>query len=481
MKSIYGILLAIALSQAMSAQGTKTVVLDNTDPRPAGCVPAYSNTKKVFVCTVISATGTLGGDVTGTIVSNTVAMVGGQSASTIASGAVRALAGTSAATPNTLVARDSTGEFYGIARTARSLITGDTLPSTCVVGELFFRTAVTPGQNVYGCPVTNTWSLQAGGGGGGAAPAGTVGQVQTNNGAGGFAAVGFSGSGLFLRQVAPQLSGVATGEDPPPESSNRLATMNSVDNLMFLRLGSLSSPFVAIASSRTAPAKLVTTLPATCSVGDVVFKTDATAGQNLQFCTALNTWSAMTAGGGGVGTSANGQLLANTSGSVTGITINTTGSGSSASEVASMAALSASLVPITPGVNDNMTAVVDNTGVGILKLISRLDSFVFDGGGAVLTPSCTVDKLISASVTKRFDLLSISPTSAADLIGSTIVSIYTSPSMGSAWTLAGTASLTAASRAEVTLASTIAANSWVMACVGSTTTIQKLIVAPVVY
>jgi hypothetical protein len=38
----------------------------------------------------------------------------------------------------------------------------------------------------------------------------------------------------------------------------------------------------------TAPIKTGTTIPATCVVGDMFYKSDATAGQNLYGCTATN-------------------------------------------------------------------------------------------------------------------------------------------------------------------------------------------------
>ncbi len=56
---------------------------------------------------------------------------------------------------------------------------------------------------------------------------------------------------------------------------------------------------VASGSERTAPAKAGTALPATCTPGDQFFRTNATAGQNLYFCTSANTWTQMTAGSGG--------------------------------------------------------------------------------------------------------------------------------------------------------------------------------------
>lgn len=40
--------------------------------------------------------------------------------------------------------------------------TGTSIPATCSLGEAFFKTNVTPGQNLYGCTSPNTWSLMAG-------------------------------------------------------------------------------------------------------------------------------------------------------------------------------------------------------------------------------------------------------------------------------------------------------------------------------
>jgi hypothetical protein len=45
------------------------------------------------------------------------------------------------------------------------------------------------------------------------------------------------------------------------------------------------------------PAAAGTTLPATCGIGEIYFKTDAAAGQNLYLCTAANVWIQMAAGG----------------------------------------------------------------------------------------------------------------------------------------------------------------------------------------
>jgi hypothetical protein len=47
------------------------------------------------------------------------------------------------------------------------------------------------------------------------------------------------------------------------------------------------------------PAKTGTALPATCGVGEQFFKTNASQGQNLYFCTSQDTWIQMSGGSGG--------------------------------------------------------------------------------------------------------------------------------------------------------------------------------------
>ncbi|MBI3894477.1 MAG: hypothetical protein HY313_00960 [Acidobacteria bacterium] len=44
---------------------------------------------------------------------------------------------------------------------------GTALPGTCKVGDYFFKTDATAGQNTYACTTTDTWSLQGDGGGAG--------------------------------------------------------------------------------------------------------------------------------------------------------------------------------------------------------------------------------------------------------------------------------------------------------------------------
>jgi hypothetical protein len=61
----------------------------------------------------------------------------------------------------------------------------------------------------------------------------------------------------------------------------------------------------ASGATRTAPIKVGTSAPGTCTVGDIFYDSDATVGRNLYACTSTNTWTLQgdgNTGGGGGGT-----------------------------------------------------------------------------------------------------------------------------------------------------------------------------------
>jgi hypothetical protein len=66
--------------------------------------------------------------------------------------------------------------------------------------------------------------------------------------------------------------------------------------------GTVAAPGSVQDSSQAAvtkPFQVGATLPATCTVGQAFFKTDAAPGQNLHLCTAADTWTQLQPGGGG--------------------------------------------------------------------------------------------------------------------------------------------------------------------------------------
>lgn len=57
-------------------------------------------------------------------------------------------------------------DIYGNLRVLGSqtqISVGTTLPATCTVASVFFKSDATAGQNLYGCTATNTWTQQTGG------------------------------------------------------------------------------------------------------------------------------------------------------------------------------------------------------------------------------------------------------------------------------------------------------------------------------
>ena len=64
---------------------------------------------------------------------------------------------------------------FSAATATRPLQTGTLLPSTCLIGELFYKTNGTPGSNIYGCTATDNWTVQASGLVGAAGPRGATG------------------------------------------------------------------------------------------------------------------------------------------------------------------------------------------------------------------------------------------------------------------------------------------------------------------
>ena len=170
---------------------------------------------------------------------------------------------------------------------------GATLPSTCVVGQMFFNSSAVAGSNLSACTATNIWSPVG---------ASLTLPLSVANGGNGTATPGLvAGSNVTI-----------TGNWPTQ-------TINGVGSSV--NAGS--------------------TLPATCTVGQLFFNTAAAAGSNLYGCTAANTYtviggatltSPLPVANGGTGT-ATPSLVAGTNVTVSGNwpnqTINAAGGSSS--------------------------------------------------------------------------------------------------------------------------------------------------------
>jgi hypothetical protein len=254
--------------------------------------------------------------------------------------------------------------------------TGTSLPATCTIGDYFFKTDATVGQNTYACTSTNVWTLQGGAGGGGDVTAvlGQPNEISVINGTGPQVTVGLAtnldlstknllgetplvfhgetvdANAVSLFIVDPTAPRTITIPDansatvvPSTAPSNQFATALSGGGIisyaqpLFSNLGGTASDaqigrdtasgVAALDSSARVIARLqeytVATLPVTPGTNRAVIVTDANTattcsaggGANRVLCIYDGAaWQPISSGGGG----GSGDVLSNTGVSIDG-------------------------------------------------------------------------------------------------------------------------------------------------------------------
>lgn len=232
-----------------------------------------------------------------------------------------------------------TQDFSGVAHTLPSVKgLAASKPATCTVGEEYFATDATAGQNKYYCTSTNTWTQQSGGGISGLTagyiPTATSGTAIGNS----HLDDGVTTASTITSSEALTVSGALQSAIHTLTASGGLhicaggayqlfaSTYGGANDLEWCTNGGGGSfaklpqtnqsntytagtqDFSGAAHTLPSVKGLAASKPATCAVGEEYFATDATAGQNKYYCTATNTWTQQSGGGGGLSGMTAGQI-----------------------------------------------------------------------------------------------------------------------------------------------------------------------------
>lgn len=122
---------------------------------------------------------------------------------------------------------------------------GTTLPATCTIGQIFFKTNASAGANIYNCTSANSWTAQGSAGGTGCTVSGSNNQMLTDDGAGGCvseANLTFNGTTLALTGNMT-VSGTVDGRDV------------SVDGAKLDGLPASAVSDIAVAGTTNSPAR----------------------------------------------------------------------------------------------------------------------------------------------------------------------------------------------------------------------------------
>ncbi len=148
----------------------------------------------------------------------------------------------------------------------RPVKTGSSLPPSCSIGDLFFDTYAAPGQNLYGCPVSNNWI-----------PLGSA-QIPA-----------FTGdvvipAGTTTTTLATVNSNPGTFGDP---THSIQLTVDGKGRITAIAQVSIAG---GNASLNAGP---LATISTSCAPGALYLATDQPAGQQIYSCSSPNVWTQM--------------------------------------------------------------------------------------------------------------------------------------------------------------------------------------------
>lgn len=170
-----------------------------------------------------------------------------------------------------------------------------------------------------------------------------------------------------------------------------------------------------------------TAAPATCATGELWFDTDATAGSNLNLCTASNTWTAISSGGG------SGTVSVVSSGSLTSTALVTGGGTTTLQTPASSATLDSSGNLVVNSISTGSSAPTCTAGTAGLLCLKEGTAGTGEASAALLYSK--TDHLLYANLNNGGEVQVPTATSTATLTNKT----FDTAGTGNSFKINGTA------------------------------------------
>ena len=182
---------------------------------------------------------------------------------------------------------------FSAAAATKPFKTGAVLPAACGTGETYFKTDAPPGQNLYTCTATNTWTPLSGVSGITVANSGPGAVALLKSGSGLDTVTGrqiLTGEGTLITQqtdtVTVEVDTAVTPRYATAPAAPTGACQTGRDQ--FTRVSGFPHFYGCVDGIWKPVYAVTTTAPATCVLGELYFNS---SDSGLYGCTAANTWT----------------------------------------------------------------------------------------------------------------------------------------------------------------------------------------------
>jgi hypothetical protein len=182
---------------------------------------------------------------------------------------------------------------FSAAIATKPFKTGAVLPAACAAGESYFKTDAAPGQNLYVCTATNTWTQLTGIPGVAVANSGPGAVELLKSGSGLGVVTGrqiLTGEGTLVTQQTDTVSVETDTAVTPRYATASTAPTGACQTGrdQFVRVSSFPHVYSCVNGAWKPVYAVTSTAPTACFVGEIYFNP---GDSGLYGCTAVNTWT----------------------------------------------------------------------------------------------------------------------------------------------------------------------------------------------